>query len=275
MTPTIDQLLHTLTKVCNTLASNGIRFAVAGGCAAYARGGPPSDHDVDVFVKPADVTAAVSALVEAGLRAADPPENWLRKVYDRDILVDLIFRPNDRPITDELLDRSEPMRVGTTTALVVTGTDLMIDKLLVLDAHRLDLAPLLRIARALREQVDWTRVRQETSKSPYARAFLGLLADLDVITTDTTGAAPAGHSTEPQYVAAHLHRALAEDPQISELAIRVEVTDDAVRLTGRVANRQRHARIEELARAHAGAVRVHNEVEVMAPEEPFRIEDVR
>ena len=85
MTATRDQLLHTLTRVCNTLTDNDVPFAVAGGCAAYARGGPASDHDVDVFVKPDDVSRASSALIAVGMRAAHPPEDWLSKVYDGDM----------------------------------------------------------------------------------------------------------------------------------------------------------------------------------------------
>ncbi|MGY4099886.1 nucleotidyltransferase family protein [Nocardia sp. R16R-3T] len=181
MVPTIDQLLHALTRAVNTLADAGIRFAVAGGCAVYARGGPASEHDVDILIKPGDLPQARSALARGGLRIADPPEDWLTKVYDDGVLIDLIYRPNNHPVTDELLDRADLMRVGPTVAPVISATDLMIDKLLVFDAHRLDLSPLLTIARDLREQVDWERVRKETDISPYARAFLGLLDDLRVI----------------------------------------------------------------------------------------------
>ena len=39
----------------------------------------------------------------------------------------------------------------------------------------------LGFARALREQVDWDRVRRETKDDPFARAFLGLLESLNVI----------------------------------------------------------------------------------------------
>ncbi|MEV0360862.1 hypothetical protein AB0H71_32870 [Nocardia sp. NPDC050697] len=183
MAPTIEQLLHALTRAVSALSVTDIRFAVAGGCAVYARGGPASDHDVDLFLKPEDVGRAVTTLVGAGLRACDPAEDWLMKVYDGDTLIDLIFRPNCREVTDELLDRATPMRIGPTLAPVVGGTDLMVDKLLVFDAHRLDLSPLLHIARDLREQVDWGSVREQTEHSPYARAFLGLIDDLGITAT--------------------------------------------------------------------------------------------
>ncbi|MEU7633063.1 hypothetical protein AB0C34_24310 [Nocardia sp. NPDC049220] len=183
MAATIDRLLHALTRAVNSLSGADIKFAVAGGCAVYARGGPISQHDVDIFVKPQDASRAVQMMARSGLRVCDPPEDWLRKVYDGDVLIDVIFRPNDREVTDELLDRATVMRIGPTAAPVISGTDLMVDKILVFDAHRLDLSPVLHIARDVREQVDWTQVRARTAGSPYARAFLGLLDDLGI--TDT------------------------------------------------------------------------------------------
>lgn len=168
-------------RVTNALRAEGLPFALAGGCAIYAHGGPASDHDVDVFITEQNASAARAALVAAGMRAADPPEDWLIKVYDDDCLVDLIFRPNQRPVTGELLDRAVEKSIGATTAPVLPATDLIIDKLLVLNEQRCDFTDLLLIARALREQVDWIRVRQETDASPYAHAFLTLLADLDVL----------------------------------------------------------------------------------------------
>ncbi|MFD4255839.1 hypothetical protein ACFWQL_39425 [Amycolatopsis thermoflava] len=130
--------------------------------------------------------AARAALVAEGMRPEDPPEDWLSKVWDGDVLVDLIFRPNYRAVTDETLSRSDVMRVGPTMAPVLNGTDIMVDKLLVLDAHRCDFAPLLHIARDLREQVDWERVAKETGESPYAQAFLTLLDSLDVVELEGT-----------------------------------------------------------------------------------------
>jgi hypothetical protein len=179
---TEEALLRTLTQVVNTWQQNGIKFAVAGGCAVYARGGPPSDHDVDIHPKESDPEAAAQALVKAGMRPVDPPEDWLTKVYDGDLLVDLIFTPNRRPVTDVELDRAEMLRVGPAEAPVVTGTDLLVDKLLVLGPHRCDFTPILPVARGLHEQVEWPEVAARTSGSAYAQAFLALLRERDVVT---------------------------------------------------------------------------------------------
>jgi len=175
-----DALLRTVTRVASALRPTGIPFALTGGCAVYARGGPETEHDVDILLREDDVPTAVTALVAAGMRAVDPPEEWLTKVYDGDRLVDLIFRPNERQVTAETLAAAEEMRVGATTVPVQTATDVLVGKLLALGPHRCDMTELLPIGRALREQIDWDRVRAETDESPYAAAYLTLVDRLGV-----------------------------------------------------------------------------------------------
>jgi hypothetical protein len=175
-----NALLRTVTKVSSALRAAEIPFALTGGCAVYARGGPETEHDVDVLVREHDAKEAVRTLVAVGMRAADPPEDWLCKVYDGDRLVDLIYRPNERPVTDEMLARSEELRVGPATVPVQLATDVLVGKLLALGPHNCDLAYLLPIARALREQIDWPRVQHDTADSPYAEAFLVLAHRLGI-----------------------------------------------------------------------------------------------
>jgi hypothetical protein len=48
--------------------------------------------------------------------------------------------------------------------------------------HELDYSGAVSVARALREQIDWSALRARTARSPYARAFFVLLEELDVLT---------------------------------------------------------------------------------------------
>jgi hypothetical protein len=57
----------------------------------------------------------------------------------------------------------------------------MIHKLLSFTEHYCDFTRGLPLARSLREQIDWDRVRKETAPSPYAEAFLLLLERLEVV----------------------------------------------------------------------------------------------
>jgi hypothetical protein len=60
--------------------------------------------------------------------------------------------------------------------------DYLVTKLLVLNEHNLDMAPALAHARALREQVDWPALTARVEHSPYARGFLALARELEVVT---------------------------------------------------------------------------------------------
>ena len=83
-----DDLLETLKNATAALRDAEVPFLLGGGLAAWARGGPETEHDLDLMVKPDDAARAVEALREAALRIEDPPEEWLYKAWDGDILVE-------------------------------------------------------------------------------------------------------------------------------------------------------------------------------------------
>ncbi|MEW9551389.1 nucleotidyltransferase [Nonomuraea sp. NPDC050783] len=176
-----DAILDTLKRASSGLKDAGVKFALAGGCAAYARGAAPSLHDVDFVLTEHDVPAALQALRELGFETAKPPEDWLVKAYDEGRLVDLIFRVSDMDITEELLDRAEPLKASAVIVPVLEATDLVISWLLPLSEHACDYGSLLAQVRALREQVDWPRVAAVTAHSPYAATFITLLERLGVL----------------------------------------------------------------------------------------------
>jgi Uncharacterised nucleotidyltransferase len=176
-----DGLLITLKRVAATLKKAEIPFALGGSFAVYAHGGHSGDHDVDFLLREEDVERALEALVATGFRAERPPEDWLVKVYDQDRMVDLIHHPLDRAVTDEMLADTVPRVVDAIVMPCVTATQLMIHKLLSFTEHYCDFTRGLPLARSLREQIDWDRVRKETAQSPYAEAFLLLLERLEVV----------------------------------------------------------------------------------------------
>ncbi|WP_243725956.1 nucleotidyltransferase [Actinomadura rubrisoli] len=170
-----------LKRAAAALREAGVGFALAGGFAAYAHGAAVSTHDVDFVVRERDVQAALDTLGAAGMRHVETPENWLAKVYDGEHLIDLIHSPSGRPVGDELLGRAEEMAVGAVFMPVLPATDLVVMRLLAFTETACDFSGFLHVSRALREQVDWPYVAAETAHSPYAYAFLTLLARLDVI----------------------------------------------------------------------------------------------
>jgi hypothetical protein len=63
---------------------------------------------------------------------------------------------------------------------VMALEDVITTKLEALTEHELDYSSLLRIARALREQIDWQAVRERTEGSPFAKAFFVLVEELEI-----------------------------------------------------------------------------------------------
>jgi hypothetical protein len=174
-------LATTLKRVASTLKTAEIPFALGGSFAVYAHGGHSSDHDVDFLLREQDKDEALRALAAVGFRTEQPPEDWLVKVYDDERMVDLIYRPIESPVTDQTLADTSQISVEAIYMPVISATRLMVHKLLSYSQHYCDFATGFPVARSLREQIDWARVRRETARSPYAEAFLMLLDRLDVV----------------------------------------------------------------------------------------------
>lgn len=175
-----EELLETLKRSSAALREAGVPFVLGGGVAIWARGGPETEHDLDYFVKPEDAEPALQALAEAGFRPEKPPEGWLYKAWDDHVLVDLIFDPTGVTVDDAFIEGAEETEVYAVRMRVLRPEDVLVTKLLALKEHSLDYNGLLEISRAVREQIDWDEVRRRTEDSPYAKAFLTLVDELEV-----------------------------------------------------------------------------------------------
>ena len=175
------ELIDSMKRSAALLRDAGVEVLLGGGLAAWARGGPPTEHDVDFFVRPHDAERALDALEAGGLLPERPPEGWLLKAWDGDILVDLIFDPSGGPIRDEHFERGEELEVMAQPLLVASLDDVMATKLLSITEQEPDFRNVLELARSLREQIDWPAVRERTSSSPFAKAFFTLVEELGIV----------------------------------------------------------------------------------------------
>jgi hypothetical protein len=177
----VHLLVASMKNAAAALREAEIEFMLGGGLAAWARGGPPTDHDVDFYVREEHAERGLEALIAAGMRAERPPEEWLYKAYDGPVLVDLIFRPAGGPVTDEHFERATWLEVGAQSLLVASIDDVLVTKLLALTEQEPNFGPALEVARALREQVDWDFVRTRSSSSPFGQAFFTLIEGLGIV----------------------------------------------------------------------------------------------
>jgi len=180
------RLTETAKRAAGILKDAGVPFLLAGGLASWARGGPQTDHDVDVFVKPEDAEAALAAFDKAGFKTDKPPEHWLYKAYDEDgTLVDIIFRPSGGPVNDEYFTHAENLEVMAVSMKVASLEDVLTSKLLALNEQEPDFGSVLEISRMLREQVNWDHVRERTQDSAFAKAFFTLVEELGIVERET------------------------------------------------------------------------------------------
>jgi hypothetical protein len=173
-------LTDSLKRSIAALERQEIPYVLGGGLGCWARGGPPSSNDIDLMLKPEDAERAQEALAEAGMRPETPPEQWLRKAWDGDILIDLIYEPSGMVVDDEVIARGEEMSVEAMQIRVMDLDDILTTKLLALDEHSADYRDLILITRSLREQIDWDQLRERTAASPFARAFFALADGLEI-----------------------------------------------------------------------------------------------
>jgi hypothetical protein len=178
---TLNGMVPTLKKAAAALRDAGIPYLVAGGVASWVRGGPSTDHDLDFLIKPADADRALDTLADVGLRPEKPPEEWLFKAWDGDVLVDLIFSPAGLDVDDELIERGEEREVEAMTMRVLSAEDLLVSKLMAMTEHSINYRSCLEIARALREQIDFGDVRKRTEGSPFGRAFFVIAEGLEIV----------------------------------------------------------------------------------------------
>jgi hypothetical protein len=188
---------HALKRAAAALRDAGIPFLLGGSLASWARGGPETRHDLDLMLKREDAERALEALEAAGMRRDDPPEEWLVKAWDGDVLVDLIFWPKGLPIDDDVIARGDEMSVLSMEMRVMAIEDVLVTKLMAITEHHLRYEGLLAIARALREQIDWAQVRAATASSPFAQAFFVLLEGLEIL-PPRHDAPQAGARAEPR-----------------------------------------------------------------------------
>ena len=95
--------------------------------------------------------------------------------------IDLIFGPSGQPIEDAVFDRAEELNVYAVPMQVMALEDVFVTKLNAMREHEMDYESVVQMARPVREQVDWTNVRERTNRSPFAAAFFTLGEELGIL----------------------------------------------------------------------------------------------
>lgn len=177
-----DDLRDALRRAASALRADGPDFALAGSYALWVHGGPEPVHDVDFVVAEPDTEAAALTLEKAGFRIERTPEDWLFKAcVGSDFVIDVLHALNGVAVTKETVEAGEEFDVLAIRMRVMRPTEVLIEKLNSLTEHHCDFGSLLPSVRAVREQVDWDRLRAATADSPFAASFLFLVERLGIV----------------------------------------------------------------------------------------------
>src|SRR3569833_592081 len=174
-------LRDALKHAASALKAHGPDFALAGSYALWVYGGPEPVHDVDFVVAEEDSEAAALTLEKAGFRIERTPEDWLFKAcVDQQFVIDVLHQLNGKPVTADDIARAEELDVLAIRMPVLSPTHVVTEKLNSLNEHHCDFTALLPAVRAVREQVDWDRLRAATADNDFAAAFLYLTDRLGI-----------------------------------------------------------------------------------------------
>ncbi len=174
-------IAESMKNAAAAFRAEDIPFLLAGSLASWARGGPETSHDLDFVVKPEDADRALAALEAVGMETEKPPEEWLYKARDGDVLIDVIFRPSGMRPDDDVMARGEMLNVMAMELPVMAIEDVLVSKINALTEHSLRYEGLLEMSRALREQIHWEKVRERVEETPFSRAFFVMLDGLGIV----------------------------------------------------------------------------------------------
>ena len=178
---TNTDLRDALKHAASALKAHGPEFALAGSYALWAYGGPEPVHDVDFVVAQEDTEAAALTLEKAGFRIDRTPEDWLFKAcVGEKFVIDVLHQLNGKPVDADMIASAEELDVLAIRMRVLSPTQVTSEKLNSLNEHHCDFAALLPAIRAVRERVDWDRVRANTTGNDFAVAFLVLIDRLGI-----------------------------------------------------------------------------------------------
>ncbi len=148
-------------EVLTQLEQSGLNYAVAGAFALRQHTGICRfTKDMDIFLSPADASAALTQLQAAGFECEVPDPVWLAKAHRDGYFVDLITGMSNAVIQVDAswIERAYPATILGISTRVLAPEELLASKLFVTRRERFDGADIAHIIFALRGKLRWDRV---------------------------------------------------------------------------------------------------------------------
>lgn len=300
-----EKFNRTLFAALDALEEQNIEYALIGGVASSGLGRPRSTHDIDIFVRPEDAGAALSALDSKGFRTEKTDIAWLFKGWKEDILVDVIFKSRGDIYFDaEMHKHARKVEYHGREVRTVSAEDLIIiksavhdeigphhwhDALALLSHQTIDWDYLLKRARRAQRRIlalliyaqsndIWVpnKVILELFKNVYGEsAGTAVLTSIPGGRSDTPVANPeqVARRRDP-YLPARIKDALAQDPRTGEQDVKIMVEDKRILLRGDAATQDHKDQTEKVVREIAPEFKVDNQMRVRDLPPPDQTEEV-
>jgi hypothetical protein len=149
------------TQVMHALAGSKVPFLLGGAYAlAHYAGVTRATKDLDVFVRPWDIDAALDVLATIGCRTEIAHGHWLGKAYRGRDFVDLIFSSGNgvASVDDDWFAHARPALVLGERALLTPPEEMLWSKAFVMERERYDGADVAHLIHAIHASLDWARL---------------------------------------------------------------------------------------------------------------------
>jgi len=116
--------------------------------------------DLDLFVRPRDVDAALAALRKAGYDTALTFPHWLAKAWAGDEFIDVIFSSGNGVVTidDGWFRHADEVELFGLPVLLCPGEEGIWARAFVMERERYDGADVAHLLRCCAERLDWSRL---------------------------------------------------------------------------------------------------------------------
>ena len=154
-------------RALRTLNAAGVPYVVAGAYAIYEHTGIyRQTKDLDVFLEPQHVVAAMRALRQENFVARLEQAHWLAKAIEGEHFVDLIYGMGNglAPIDDAWYRHSKPAILAATPVRVAPVEELIWHRLFINERHRHDMADIVHLIFAVGPAMDWEWLLEKTGE---------------------------------------------------------------------------------------------------------------
>lgn len=145
------------------LQSRHVEFLVGGAYAlAHYTGIVRDTKDFDLFLRPRDVSAALTIWKNAGYKAEFAFTHWLAKVQCQDIFIDVIFGSGNGlcRVDDSWFEAAAESEIFGVPVRLVAPEEMIWQKAYIMERERFDGADVAHLLAACAPVLDWARLVQ-------------------------------------------------------------------------------------------------------------------